>query len=110
MNIYVGNSFEELNENSIGDYFTAELGEFLYQNRANIPVDLTWLFNIDPYDDVVIDRTIVPKIWVACSELKKLEIWKLYEHPEDGECAIRDLLKLAEKASLEGKGLVSEGD
>lgn len=110
MNIYVGNSFKELNENSVDAYFTAEFGEFLYQNRANIPVNLTWLFEIDPYNDVLVDATIVPEILSACREMKRLEIWKEYEYPEDGECAVCDLLKLAEKAVMEGKGLVSEGD
>lgn len=110
MNIYVGNSFEELNEKSDVAYFTAEFGEFLFQNRNNIPVDMTWLFEIDPYDDVLIDFTIVPKIVDACNKLKELQVWKNYEHPEDGECAVCDLLKLAKEAVLVGKGLVSEGD
>lgn len=110
MNIYVGNSFEELNENSEDAYFTAEFVEFLYQNRFKITVDLSWLFDIDPYNDVIVNCAIVPRIIDACEQLKKNEIWKLYEHPEDGECAICGLLEVAKKAYANGKGLVSEGD
>lgn len=110
MNFYVGNSFDELNQNSINAYFTAEFAEFLFESRDTLPVDLSWLFEMDPYNDVVLSHHTVHKVFDSCFKLKQLEIWNSYEFPEDGKCAVCDLLKLAEDALGKGKGLVSEGD
>ena len=110
MNFYVGNTLKDVHSNSKDAYFTAEFGEYLYQNREAIGINLEWLFEIDPYDTVFVDAAKVFDIVSACRELIELEIWKNYEYPEDGENAIKDLLVVATEAIREGKGLISEGD
>lgn len=110
MNFYIGNTLKDVNSNSKDAYFTAEFGEFLYQNRKHIKIDLEWLFEINPYDTVFIDSAKIPTIILACKEMIELEVWKDYEYPEDGENAVKDLLTIASEAMNKGKGLISEGD
>lgn len=110
MNFYIGNKLNEIKANSKDAYFTAEFGEYLYQIRNSIDVDLEWLFNIDPYETVFVEANIVPAIIQACRKLIELEIWRQYEFPEDGETAVKELLSLSEEALICKKGLISNGD
>lgn len=110
MNFYIGNCTSEIQVQDTNVLFSAEFGEFLYENKNSIPADLSWLFAIDPYDDVQIKSEDVPAINASCSMLQKMRVWEQYEFPDEGKLAINGLKDLTDKAIFLNKGLISVGD
>lgn len=53
---YIGNSIEEIDEQDINVEFSDELINFIYKLRGQASFDMSKLYEIDPYDDVVVSK------------------------------------------------------
>ncbi len=114
MNFYIGNSVKiiQQNYNAYNVRFDAELCEHIYQKSKNIPFSMQKLFDIDPYNDVVIPKNDLPEIIDICDYILSSDMIKDYEYeePEEGMEEVRSLKRIAEEALANDCGLVSIGD
>ena len=110
MNFYVGDSIDEIDEQDTNVEFSDELIDFIYKMRGHVSFDMSKLYQIDPYDDVVISKSDLAEISRICKNILDAMLLQNYEEPDEGNQMLQDLLKIIQKAMSSDLGLVSIGD
>ncbi len=110
MNIYIGDSLNKIEKKCLGVDFSDELADYIYKIRCCFPLDASSLYEIDPYDDVVIPAHYVLNIIKICEFVLNSSLLQDYKEPEEGRIMLQNLLNLSREALSNGVGLVSIGD
>lgn len=110
MNFYIGNSVKDINLNNKNIEFSDELIGYIYNLRDKVLFDMSKLYDIDPYDDVVISADDIQLIINTCKSIltskiledaRELEIWTIM---------LNELINMAQQALSMETGIVSIGD
>lgn len=110
MNFYIGNSIDEIDEQDFNVEFSDDLIDFIYKMRGEVSLDMSKLYEIDPYDDVEISKNDLSQISKICKYILGTAVLQNYEAPDEGRKMVQDLLMIIQKAMLSDLGLVSIGD
>ena len=110
MNIYIGNSINEIDPQDINVEFGDELLDFIYKLRKQVPLDMSKLCGINPYDDIEVSKNDLPSIIEVCNYILDASLLQNYEGLEGGNQTLRDLVEIAKEAMSKDMGLVSIGD
>lgn len=110
MNFYMGNSINEVDLQDINVAFSDELIDFIYKLRTQVPLDMSKLYGIDPYDDVEISNDDLSQIIEVCHYMIDASLLGDYAESEEGNRMLRNLAEFAEKAMSKNLGLISIGD
>ena len=110
MNFYIGSSINDLDVHDNNVEFDDELLDFIYRKSKELPFYADELCSLNPYADTEIPLTDLPQIVNTCHYLLNNAIFE--NHPNSGEwsCMVRDLIEIAERATIEGSGLICIGD
>jgi len=108
MNFYIGNSINEIKieDNNVG--LNDELLEYLYSLEKQIP--FTTLYDIDPYDDIEVEKESISNIINLCEYVLQMDLLKNYEDKAEAIEILNSLIKIGKKAIKEEKKLISIGD
>lgn len=110
MNIYIGNSINEVELQDVNVEFSDELMDFIYKLRKQVQSDISKLCEINPYDDVEVSKNDLPSIIEVCNYILDASLLQNYEKSEEGNQTLRDLVEIAKEAMSKDMGLVSIGD
>jgi len=110
MNFYIGNLVDEINERDVNIEFSDELIDFIYKLRGQVSFDMSKLYEIDPYDDVVISKNDLSQIVEICNYILDTSLLQNYAEPDEGDRMLRDLIEIIQKAMSRDLGLISIGD
>lgn len=109
MNFYIGNSIDEIDEQSVNVEFSDELIDFIYKMRERVSCDMSKLYQIDPYD-VEVSKNDLQQIAEICKYILVTDLLQSYDEPNEGIQMVQDLLEIIRKALKRDSGLVSIGD
>jgi len=107
MNFYIGNSINEIKIEDSNIALNDELLEYLNSIEKQIP--FTAFYNIDPYDDVEIEKESISNIINLCKYVFQMDLLKNYEDKTDVE-TLNSLIETGKRAIKEEKKLISIGD
>lgn len=110
MNFYIGNSMDEIDKQDVNVEFSDELIDFIYKLSKQESLDMSKLYEIDPYGDVEISKNDLSHIIEVCNHILDTSLHQTYEEPEEGYQMLEDLVEIAKKALSRNLGLVSLGD
>lgn len=110
MNFYIGNSINEVDEQDVNVEFSDELIDFIYKLRTQVPLDMSKLYGIDPYDDVEISSNDLSQIIEVCNYILDASLLRGYAESDEGNQMLRNLAEIAKKAMSRDLGLISIGD
>ena len=110
MNFYIGNSVKDINLNNKNIEFSDELIEYIYNSRDKVLFDMSKLYDIDPYDDVVISRDEIQLIISACNSILTSTILEGTRELEVWTAMLNNLINMAQQALSMETGIVSIGD
>lgn len=110
MNFYIGDSIDGIGEQDVNVEFSDELIEFIYKMSGQVSLDMSKLYEIDPYDDVEIPKNDLFQIVEICNYILDTSLIQNYEKPDEGRQMLQDLLEITKKAMESDLGLVSIGD
>ena len=107
MNFYIGNSVKDINLNN---EFSDELIAYIYNSRDKVLFDMSKLYDIDPYDDVVILADDIQLIINTCKSILVSTILKDARESEIWTIMLNELINMAQQALSMETGIVSIGD
>lgn len=110
MNFYVGSAINEFDEQDDNVEFSDELINFIYEMRKYASLDMSKLYEIDPYNDVVIPKNELSQIIEICRYILNTSLLQKYEEMEEGYQMLQGLIDIAQEAISRGLGLISIGD
>ena len=110
MNFYIGNSVKDINLNNKNIEFSDELIEYIYNSRDEVLFDMSKLYDIDPYDDVVILADDIQLIINTCKSILVSTILKDVRESEIWTIMLNELINMAQQALSMETGIVSIGD
>lgn len=110
MNVYMGNSIDEIDEQDVNVEFSDDLIDFIYKISGRVSFDMSRLYKIDSYDDVEVPKNDLSKIAEICKYILDSTLIQDYEEPDEGIQMLQDLLEIIQKARTRDLGLVSIGD
>nr|WP_296109150.1 hypothetical protein [uncultured Terrisporobacter sp.] len=110
MNFYIGNSVKDINLNNKNIEFSDELIEYIYNSRDKVLFDMSKLYDIDPYDDVVILADDIQLIINTCKSILVSTILKDVRESEIWTIMLNELINMAQQALSMETGIVSIGD
>lgn len=110
MNFYIGNSIDEIAEQDVNVEFSDELIDFIYKMSRQVSLDMSKLYEIDPYDDVEISKNDLFQIVEICNYILDTSLLQNYKEPDEGKQMLQDLVEIIQKAMTSDLGLVSIGD
>ncbi|KHS57645.1 hypothetical protein QX51_07415 [Terrisporobacter othiniensis] len=110
MNFYIGNSVKDINLNNKNIEFSDELIEYIYNSRDKVLFDMSKLYDIDPYDDVVILADDIQLIINTCKSILVSTILKDARESEIWTIMLNELINMAQQALSMETGIVSIGD
>ncbi|MDC7279933.1 MULTISPECIES: hypothetical protein [Pseudobutyrivibrio] len=110
MNFYIGNSVNEVNVQDFNIEFSDELLDYIYKIHGEAHIDMSKLFQIQPYEDMEISKDDLPLIANICIYILENSMLKKYDEPDEGQKMVKDLFDIIQKAQAKGKGIVSIGD
>ena len=110
MNIYIGNSVNEIDLQDVNVEFGDELLDFIYKLRKQVPLDTSILCGINPYDDIEVSKNDLPSIIEVCNYILDASLLQNYEESEEGNQSLRDFAEIAKEAMSKDMGLISMGD
>ena len=110
MNFYIGNSINEIDKQEPSVEFSDELINFIYKLSKQVPLDMSKLHGINPYDDVEVSKSDLPRIIEVCNYILSGSWLQNYEESDEGNQMLQDLADIAKKAISRDLGLVSIGD
>lgn len=110
MNFYIGNSVKDINLNNKNIEFSDELIEYIYNSRDKVLFDMSKLYDIDPYDDVVILADDIQLIINTCKSILVSTILKDAKESEIWTIMLNELINMAQQALSMETGIVSIGD
>lgn len=110
MNFYISNSVKDINLNNKNIEFSDELIEYIYNSRDKVLFDMSKLYDIDPYDDVVILADDIQLIINTCKSILVSTILKDARESEIWTIMLNELINMAQQALSMETGIVSIGD
>lgn len=110
MNFYIGNSMDEIDKRDVNVSFNDELIDFIFKLSKQVSFDMSKLYEINPYDDVVVSANDLSQIIEIYNYILDASLLQNYEEPDVGNQMLEDLVKIARKAISRNVGLVSIGD
>ena len=110
MNFYIGNSVKDINLNNKNIEFSDELIGYIYSSRDEVLFDMSKLYDIDPYDDVVILADDIQLIINTCKSILVSTILKDARESEIWTIMLNELINMAQQALSMETGIVSIGD
>lgn len=110
MNFYVGNSLIELDEQDANVEFSDQLIDFIYRLRDQVHIDMSKLYELDPYGDVEIPKDDLYKIIEICKFILQESLLQNYKESDEGKQMLKSLMEIAQEAISKGLGLISIGD
>ena len=110
MNFYIGNSVKDVNLNNENIEFSDELIGYIYSSRDEVLFDMSKLYDIDPYDDVVILADDIQLIINTCKSILVSTILKDVRESEIWTIMLNELINMAQQALSMETGIVSIGD
>lgn len=110
MNFYIGNLINDINVQDVNVEFSDELIDYIYKLSKFYCFDMSKLYKIDPYHDIVISKRDLPEIICICQYILKMSLLENYKEKDEGEEMLHNLLELAQIALKRNLGLVSIGD
>ena len=90
--------------------FSDELIGYIYSSRDEVLVDMSKLYDIDPYDDVVILADDIQLIINTCKSILVSTILKDVRESEIWTIMLNELINMAQQALSMETGIVSIGD
>lgn len=110
MNLYIGNSINDINKQDYNVEVSDELIDFIYKLHTQVSYDLSKLYSIDPYEDVAVANNDLPRIIEICNYILNESLLHDYKNPEEGYQMLRNLAEISQMAVIKGLGLFSVGD
>ncbi len=110
MNFYIGNSIDDIDERDVNVEFSDELIDFIYKLSKQVSFDMSKLYEIAPYDDVVISKNDLSQMAEICNYILDASLLQNYEELDEGNQMLRDLIEIIQKAMSRDLGLISIGD
>ncbi|MDE7333388.1 MAG: hypothetical protein K2O16_14380 [Lachnospiraceae bacterium] len=110
MNFYIGNPINEIDEQDGNVEFSDELIGFIYKLSEQVPLDMSKLYGINPYNDVEVSKYDLSQIIEICKYILDASLLQDYKESDDGNQMLQDLVEIAQKAIARDLGLVSIGD
>ena len=110
MNFYIGDLISDLDVRDNNVELNDELLDFICKKSKELSFRADEICGLNPYADTEILLTDLPQIVNTCYYLLNNAIFE--NHPNSGEwsCMVRDLIEIAERATIEGSGLICIGD
>ncbi|WP_455505338.1 hypothetical protein [Clostridium sp.] len=90
--------------------FSDELIGYIYSSRDEVLFDMSKLYDIDPYDDVVILADDIQLIINTCKSILVSTILKDARESEIWTIMLNELINMAQQALSMETGIVSIGD
>lgn len=90
--------------------FSDELIGYIYSSRDEVLFDMSKLYDIDPYDDVVISRDDIQLIISACNSILTSTILEGTRELEVWTAMLNNLINMAQQALSMETGRVLIGD
>ena len=90
--------------------FSDELIGYIYSSRDEVLFDMSKLYDIDPYDDVVILADDIQLIINTCKSILVSTILKDVRESEIWTIMVNELINMAQQALSMETGIVSIGD
>ena len=90
--------------------FSDELIGYIYSSRDKVLFDMSKLYDIDPYDDVVILADDIQLIINTCKSILVSTILKDARESEIWTIMLNELINMAQQALSMETGIVSIGD
>ena len=90
--------------------FSDELIGYIYSSRDEVLFDMSKLYDIDPYDDVVILADDIQLIINTCKSILVSTILKDARKSEIWTIMLNELINMAQQALSMETGIVSIGD
>ena len=90
--------------------FSDELIGYIYSSRDEVLFDMSNLYDIDPYDDVVILADDIQLIINTCKSILVSTILKDVRESEIWTIMLNELINMAQQALSMETGIVSIGD
>ena len=90
--------------------FSDELIGYIYSSRDQVLFDMSKLYDIDPYDDVVILADDIQLIINTCKSILVSTILKDARESEIWTIMLNELINMAQQALSMETGIVSIGD
>ena len=90
--------------------FSDELIGYIYSSRDEVLFDMSKLYDIDPYDDVVILADDIQLIINTCKSILVSTILKDVRESEIWTIMLNELINMAQQALSMETGIVSIGD
>ena len=106
MNFYIGNSVNEININDYNVELDDDLMSIINDLTKKINIDFSVLYDIDPYDDVVISNDHLTKLLDVIKNILSSNLLIEYSDYD----TLTDLIKLINKAIFLRTNLISIGD
>lgn len=110
MNFYIGSSINDINKQADNVEFSDELIDFIYKMRKHVSLNMSKLYEIDPYSDVVIPKNELSQIIEICKYILDTSLLQTYDAMEEGTQMLQALIDIAQKAISRDLGLISIGD
>lgn len=110
MHFYIGNLINTVDIQKTNVEFSDELMDFIYKLSKFAPLDMSKLYEIDPYNDVEISKNDLGSIIEVCNYLLDASLLQGYREPDEGKKMLQDLMGIAKEAMSRNLGLVSIGD
>ena len=110
MNFYIGDSIEKLNIADSNVEIDDDLYEYVYRNREIFGNGLDTFLGIDQFSDSLIYLKEVRKLQEECEALLISGILKQYQHENEAEAAINELIDICDEAYFRRLGLISIRD
>lgn len=110
MNFYIGNSVNEININDYNVELDDDLRSIINDLTKKINIDFSVLYDIDPYDDVVISNDHLTKLLDVIKNILSSNLLIEYSDYDTLKNTLTDLIKLINKAIFLRTNLISIGD
>ncbi len=110
MNFYISDSLNTINKNAANAELSDELIDYIYKSKKRISIDVSTLYEIDPYDDVTISSDELTSMAEICIYLLSNGILDDFDDPNEGKQMVESLLRIVNIALSEGKNVISIGD
>lgn len=110
MNVYVGNSINDIDIDDRNVEFSDELIEHIFNRKNIVSFDISKLYEINPYSDVEISSVDIPMIINICNNILNSTMLKTYEDFGEAKRMLEGLIDICQDAIKRGAGIVSIGD
>ncbi|MCH5258830.1 MAG: hypothetical protein J1F18_03700 [Lachnospiraceae bacterium] len=110
MNFYIGNSIDKIDIQGDNVKFSDELIDFIYKLSKQVSFDMSKLYEINPYEDVVVPANDLSQIIEICNYILDGSLLQNFEEPDEGNLMVGNLVKFAREAISKNVGLISIGD